>query len=312
LRFVVTVPVRLARAGGVLLVGVSIGSLLGCANPRPVEVEDSYSSGRITVVTARAAAPVVTREAESFQALYPQARIDVRLDTSREAVEALYAAQTDAAAITRELLPDERRAAVQGRLALDGYRFAREGLVIVVNPDQTVDNLALDELRSIYGGELKDWGQFGGKAGAIVPVVQPPDADITEFFDDAVMQGGPMLAPAVREVSDSAVVDYVSRNPAAVGYVSLRWAQKGAKALRIAAMRGLPYTRPDPEAVYHDAYPLTRYYNLYVRADGSRLADGFVTFVTSRPGQKLVADQGLVPVTVPVRFVRRSPMRALH
>ena len=72
------------------------------------------------------------------------------------------------------------------------------------------------------------------------------------------------------------------------------------------------YLLPDPEAVYKGSYPLTRFFNLYVRSKGRRLANGFITFVTSRDGQALVHDSGLVPTSVPVRFVRRSPMLSTH
>ena len=42
------------------------------------------------------------------------------------------------------------------------------------------------------------------------------------------------------------------------------------------------------------------------------LAKGFVTFITSRDGQKIVHQAGRVPTTVPVRFVRRSPLLGTH
>jgi ABC-type phosphate transport system substrate-binding protein len=80
----------------------------------------------------------------------------------------------------------------------------------------------------------------------------------------------------------------------------------------VASLEGLPYWGPDLEAIHEREYPLTRSLNLYVRSVGHPLAKGFVTFVTSRDGQKIVHQAGLVPTTVPVRFVRRSPMIGTH
>jgi phosphate transport system substrate-binding protein len=252
------------------------------------------------------------REREAFVRLYPDADVRLVHGTSREAVRRLFAAEADLAVITRELEPEERGAAVRGRLELEGYRFARDALVVVVQPANPVENLALDDLRRIYSGRLARWSDLGGAATRIEPIIQPPQSDITEFFVQRVMDGQPITAPAVYEASDSAVVAGVARRPAAIGFVSLAWADRGAKALRLSSLSGLPYWKPDLEAVYQGDYPLTRFLNLYARPSGPRLANGFITFVTSQDGQKIVYEAGLVPTSVPVRFVRRSPMQSTH
>ena len=59
-------------------------------------------------------------------------------------------------------------------------------------------------------------------------------------------------------------------------------------------------------------YPRTLYFNLFIRTRGARLAGGFVTFVTSQPGQQLVLASGRVPTAVPLRFVHRSAMLGSH
>jgi ABC-type phosphate transport system substrate-binding protein len=122
----------------------------------------------------------------------------------------------------------------------------------------------------------------------------------------------PIEARVLTEVSDSAVVERVTRTPDGIGYVTLAWAMRGARALRLSTMAGLPYWAPDAEAVYRGQYPLTRFFNFYVRPSGRKLANGVITFVTSRDGQALVKEAGLVPTAVPVRFVRRSPMLGSH
>jgi phosphate transport system substrate-binding protein len=275
-------------------------------------VEDSLTSGRITIVCAPEAYRLVERERAAFQTLYPRAKIGIRLGSSREAVAALFAASADIAVITRELEPEERRAAVQGKLALDGFRFARGGVLAVIHPSNPVENLAIDDLRRIYRNEVTRWSQLGGPSLAIVPVIQPVESDITEFFSQAVMGLEPIRARVVYEESDSAVAARVASEPGAIGYVSLGVPLEGVQALRLASLTGLPYWKPDLEAIYRGDYPLTRFFSMYVRATGPKLANGFITFATSFEGQKLVRDFGLVPTEVPVRFVRRSPMLSTH
>jgi phosphate transport system substrate-binding protein len=227
-------------------------------------------------------------------------------------VAALFGARADVAVITRDLVPEEREAAVRGGLDVEGYRFARDAAVLVVNTENPVDNLTLDDVRRIYRGDIHRWSELGGKPVDVQPVVQPPDADLTEFFVEEVLGGEGVRARSVRATSDSDVVRSVRERPGAVGYVSVSHAAMGARAVRLAALKGLPYYPADLEMIHAGKYPVTRFYNLYVRARGPALADGFVTFITSLDGQRLVREAGLVPTTVPVRFVRRSPMLSTH
>lgn len=275
-------------------------------------MEDSLTSGRISIVCAPEARDLVVRERDAFQALYPQANIEVRVGTSRDAVSALFAARCEAGVITRELNPEERAAAVRGGLELEGYRFARDALVAVVHPSNPVENISLPKLQGIYAGEVREWSQLGGTRQGIHPVVQPMESDVTAFFIEEVMKGAAIGARVLTGDSDSAVVARVAQDPQAVGYVTLAWAERGARPLRVSPLTGLAYTRPDAETVYRGKYPLSRLFNYYVRTSGSLLANGFITFITSTSGQKIVQEAGFVPTSVPVRFVRRSPMLKSH
>ena len=254
---------------------------------------------------------MTARERGAFLALYPLAEVELQAGTSRDAMSALLGARCDLAVITRELEPEERRAAVQGGIELEGYRFARDAVVMVVHPSNPLENVAIEDVRRIYRGEVTRWSDLGGTNTMVRPVFQGPRSDISEFFLQQIMGGEPVTARVEYAGSDSEAAAQVRGDPGAIAYVSLAAAREG-KTLRLAPLTGLPYWKPDLEAVYKGAYPLTRFFNLYVRSRGPRLASGFVTFITSYEGQKLVRESGLVPTTVPVRFVRRSPMLSAH
>jgi phosphate transport system substrate-binding protein len=270
------------------------------------------TTGRISVVCASEAAPVIEKERSAFVDLYPQASLGVTRGRSSEGVRALFAAECDLAVLSRELTPEERGAAVRGRLELEGYRFAKDAVVVIVHPSCPVENLALDVLKGIYEGRIVNWSELGAPAGAIVPVFPSPESDLGDFFVERVMQGEPVRAHVLVATGDSAVVATVASRPGAIGFVSLAWADRGAKTLRLSSLTGLPYWKPDLEAVYEGDYPLSRTLAFYLRASGPRLAHGFVTYVTSLDGQQIVHESGLVPTSVPVRFVRRSPLRGAH
>jgi phosphate transport system substrate-binding protein len=275
-------------------------------------VEDSETSGRIKVVCAPELRAVMDTEAVAFRRLYPQAGIDMISGGSREAVTTLMNQTTDLAIVARELEPEERSVVVKGGMEIEGYRFAKDALCVIVHPSNPLVSLSVEDLRRIYGGTALQWADVRGRGGAIVPVIPPPAGDLMASFVQRVMGGEAPSAPAARAPSDSAVADLVRANRDAIGFVASHDAGEGVKVLRMSAVTGLPDWKPDAERVYRGDYPITRSMNLYVRSTGPKLANGLITFVLSRDGQELVHEAGLVPTAVPVRFVRRSPMLGSH
>ncbi|TMQ71271.1 MAG: hypothetical protein E6K80_06090 [Candidatus Eisenbacteria bacterium] len=275
-------------------------------------VEDSLTSGRITIASAPEARTIVDREGQAFQKLYPQGEFRVQARSSSEAIRELFAAECDLAAISRELEPEERAAASRGGLELEGYRFAKDAVVVIANPGNSVENLALDDLKRIYLGTLRNWSDLGGSSRPIEPVFPDPKSDLAEFFVQRVMGGEQVQAKVALVDDDSTAVAEVRARPGGIGFVSLAWAERGAKTLRVSSLNGLPYWKPDLEAVYQGDYPLTRALSFYVRTNGPRVAHGLITYATSRDGQEIVHEAGLVPTSVPVRFVRRSPLKGAH
>src|SRR5262245_54008996 len=302
---------RSARNASIWL--LLVAGIHGCSSKSsPKPVEDSLTSGRISITCAAEARAILDREQEAFGRLYPETAFHVTTRNSGDAIRALFAAECDLAVISRELEPEERSAAVRGGLELEGYRFAKDALVLIANPKNPVENVALDDLKRIYLGKITRWSELGGPARTIEPVFPDPKADVAEFFVQQVMNGEPVQAHVAVVDNDSAAVAEVMARPGAIGFVSLAWAERGAKTLRVSSLTGLPYWKPDLEAVYQGDYPLTRSLSLYVRTNGPRAAHGFITFVTSRDGQQIVHEGGLVPTSVPVRFVRRSPLKGAH
>jgi phosphate transport system substrate-binding protein len=296
-----------------LLLACALLGLAGCAPDRsPRSAEDSETSGRIRIVCSPELRVVMDREVDAFRKLYPDAGFDIVTGDSREGVAALMSQTADLVAAARELEPEERDVRVAGGMEIEGYRVAKDAVCVIVHPDNPLVSLSLDDLRRVYLGEVTDWSGLRAAGGRIVPVIPPPAGDLMTAFVQRVMGGQAPVAPALRAESDSAVTRLVGASRGAIGFVSAVHAGDRVKVLRLSALTGLPDWKPDAERVYDGDYPFSRVVNLFVRVRGHKLANGLVTFVSSRDGQQLLHEAGFVPTAVPVRFVRRSPMLGTH
>lgn len=252
------------------------------------------------------------REVKAFRELYPGTEVEMTSGGSREGVAALMSQTADLVVAARELEPEERSVVVKGGMEIEGYRFAKDAICVVVHPSNPLVSISLEDVRRIYNGEARAWSDVRSRGGAIVPVIPPPAGDLMTSFVQRVMGGETPKAPALRADTDSGVTRIVRGNPAAIGFVSAIHAGDGVKSLRLSSLTGLPDWKPDAERVYKGDYPLSRMLNLYVRSSGPKLANGLITFISTRDGQRIVHEAGFVPTTVPVRFVRRSPLLGTH
>lgn len=303
----------LSRAG--LVSVLALVALPGCTtrSSSTSGVEDSQTSGRIRVVAGPELVALMRREADMFASTYPQSRFDVAEAPSPRAVAALFDASADLVALPRELAPDERAAAVRGGLELEGYLVGRSALVAVVHEANPVQNVSRFELRAMLTGGLTRWSAIGGQDSRIVPILPALDGETALTVAHQLLDSASISVPARVVHDDSAVVAAVQRERDAIGFVDASAVPpEGVRALRIAALDGLTYVRPDAESIHDGRYPLTRSIHLYMRTAGPKLSGGLITFVTSHDGQRLLHEAGFVPTAIPVRFVRRSPMQSSH
>lgn len=109
------------------------------------------------------------------------------------------------------------------------------------------------------------------------------------------------------------MIEYVTSHPNSIGMVSVGWMgeyKDKAKIMELCdpdapdslEIRG-QFFSPHQAHIYRGYYPLTSDVYIYSRADMYNVAAGFITFITSVPGQKIVLSNGLVPATMPVRLV---------
>lgn len=121
--------------------------------------------------------------------------------------------------------------APQGYAAVIG----EEDLAVVVNPENALERISLEDLRSIYQGALFEWENG---AGEIEAWSYPPGADSLRQFEAAVMQNTPVNRRAAGIVPDpSAMVETVASSPAAIGFLPKRWLSDEVKTLTV---EGLP------------------------------------------------------------------------
>ena len=108
------------------------------------------SSGQIAVGGSSSVSPVMEKLIEAYEAVNPNAQIELQTSDSTSGMTGAMDGTFAIGMASRELHEDEA-----GQLTAQA--IAMDGIAVIVNPANTVDNLTMDQIRSIYVGETTDW-----------------------------------------------------------------------------------------------------------------------------------------------------------
>ena len=90
---------------------------------------------------------------EAYKSVNPNASIDLQTSDSTSGMTGAMDGTFDIGMASRELKDEE---AAQ----LTGTVIALDGIAVVVNPANTIDDLSMDQIKSIYVGDITDWGDL--------------------------------------------------------------------------------------------------------------------------------------------------------
>ncbi len=167
---------------------------------------------------------------------------------------------------------------------------ARDGLALVVNPQNGLPGVTLDQLQNLFRGRMESWETLGGLPGAPVLISREDASGDARFFQSRVMGDLPVALTAIVAPNTEAVLQFVDERPLGIGYLST--ARLDAR-VRPLAIEGVA---PSTETLEARVYPLTRDIELVLMGDPEGAVRDFVQWVLSPEGQAVTSLQGWVAV----------------
>ncbi|MBS4023399.1 MAG: PstS family phosphate ABC transporter substrate-binding protein [Dethiobacter sp.] len=242
---------------------------------------------------------VVQALVEGFADVNEKAEFSVTGGGSGTGIAALINKQTDIANSSRPMSDAEVQQAKANGVEPVPIVFAFDGLAVLVNAGNPVENLTVEQVGKIYAGEIKNWSEVGGEDKPISLYGRQSNSGTYVFFRDTVVKGDysadMQMMPGTSQIVEGVRQDVTGIGYAAIGYVK---GASGIKAVNIAEKAGQPYISPlDDEKVFSGIYPLTRPLFQYLNGKPSGALKQFIEFELSDEGQAIVVKQGFLPVT---------------
>lgn len=181
------------------------------------------------------------------------------------------------------------RALNDGEKTMRYVEIARDGLVVIVNPNNPVKDLSLKKVRDIYSASVTEWNQLGGSKSKIHVITREEGSGTRSAFSELVMGKTEITPKAIVQDSNGAVKQLVADDPDAIGFISLGLVDKTVKPIKL---DGIAATR---ESILDGSYSLSRPFLFITKDEPTGQTKKFLDFVLSLEGQKILSNEGLIP-----------------
>jgi phosphate transport system substrate-binding protein len=306
-----------------LLAGASACSVLVACGNRP----EAGSTGQAGPAAAKNAIQnkgsdtmvnLAQAWAEEYHKVNPAVAIEVSGGGSGVGIAALMKGAVDIANASRNMKPQEIEDAKRntGKTPKE-HIVAYDALAVYVHKDNPLKQVSIEQLAQVFGegGKVTRWSELGVtipgvKDDTIVRVSRQSSSGTYEFFREHVLANKD-FKPGSRDLNGSKeVVELVGGTLTAIGYSGMGYATPAVKMLPLAPTKGAPAVAPTVATTISKAYPLARSLQLYTLGEPAGAVKGYIEWILTDAGQKIVEQTGYVPVPAEKRTAPGAPASA--
>ncbi|MDH6366521.1 MULTISPECIES: phosphate ABC transporter substrate-binding protein [unclassified Breznakia] len=257
--------------------GVCCLLLVGCSTNQKTTKKTELLVGGSTSIQ-----PLMEKLAEDYMK-QNEMKVSVQGGGSSMGVKGANEGVLDIGMVSRELKDDEKE-------ELDEQVIALDGIVVIVNQANTIQNITLEQLHEIYTGKITNWKQLGGKDAIISVVSREEGSGTRDGFESIVgFESSELIQNADIQNATGGVISTVSTNNNAIGFISMGSVSDQVDVLRVNDIT------PSVETITNGSYVLQRPLILVTKKENHD-AQEFYDFIFSKTGKEVIEKLHYIPV----------------
>ena len=264
-------------------------SLAACGSDSNSNIDNSDNNdsaavtGTVSTDGSTSMEKVIGALGESFMAANEGVEFTYNPTGSGAGITAAQEGRCDIGLSSRALKDEEKAGGLKETV------LAYDGIAIIVNPENPVNDLTLDQIAKLYTGEITNWKDVGGNDAEVVLIGREAASGTRDGFES--ITGTKDKCQYRQELTSTGdVITAVSQNPDAIGYASLASIKDSVKALNVDGVT------PSEATVKDGSYKVQRPFVL-VTVEGKELtpvAQKFFDYITSPDAAAIIAKAGAV------------------
>lgn len=276
-----------------LSLAMALGLMTGCGSSNNGDATSSQDqsgtsqtqtqlTGTVNTDGSTSMESVVKALGEAFMEMNPEVTVNYSGTGSGTGIQSAIDGTCDLGLSSRALKDEEKtNGAVENIVALDG-------VAVVINPANGVEDLSVEQIAQIFTGEITNWSELGGTDGEIAVFGREAGSGTRGAFEEIVGVDNCKYTNEYSSTGD--VIGNVASNPNAIGYASLSAVDDTVKVVKVNGVA------PSEDTVKDGTYEIQRPF-VMVTKDGAELseaAQAFLEFAMSEDAADIIAVAGAV------------------
>jgi phosphate transport system substrate-binding protein len=292
--------------------------LVSCDSMGKRATDETPTRGKIRISADESFQPIIESEIFTFTHLYDGASITALFKPEYDVINDFMNDSVKVIVTSKKLTDYQIQYLRDTQIIARTTTFAYDALALITNKENTDSLMRYNTVRDIFLGKVTNWNQVNPKSklGQIRVIFDNNKSGNVRYFKelfDIDSLGKNFYAVN----SNPEVIDFVSRNPDALGIVSVNWisdkddstVQSFLDKVNVLAISHQfiedgSFFRPHQGFIYDKSYPFVREIYLISRETFAGLGSGFINWLCAEQGQRIVLKSGLVPATMPIRLVQ--------
>lgn len=264
------------------------------------KLRDTPDRGRINVSADESFKPIVDELVQVYEANHPGTEIIVRYKPEAECLKDMVVDSIRLIIATRGFSESEKKFIVDSfRISPKKMVIARDAVAVIVSPQAEDSLFTMNELKEILTGKFKK---------DLIPVFDGVQATSTvRYIVDSVLENEPLTPNAVAARTSEGVIDFVAKNPRAVGFIGVSWIGNPEDVQQISFLQKVKmvqlestdlkgkYILPVQANIYLRRYPMVRDLVYILKENYRGLGKGFADFMSGEIGQLIFRRAYLMP-----------------
>ena len=138
--------------------------LVSCQNKVKDKFTDTYTSGTIKIAVDENFQPIIQEEIDVFEAMNPKASIKPQYTNEVDAMNLFLKDSVRVVIATRPLSDKEMKFFKSKTFYPHSYKFATDGIALIVNNHNTDSLITIGQIRKILLGQVTNWNEIYPKS----------------------------------------------------------------------------------------------------------------------------------------------------
>lgn len=317
--FVSTIFIKMNSIKKIFSYLLIITLLYSCKFMKRDPYTDTPTTGRIKIVVDESFKPIIDAELMVFEGLYSYAEITPLYLPEKEAMQLLLNDSIHLVIAARGLTEYEKEYFKQHSLYPTEVEIAKDAIALIINKENNDTLMTMDQLKKIITGKITRWRQINPstKLGNIQVVFDNKNSSTVRFAVDSICKNEKISEYLNALDLNTDVIDYIGKHPNSLGLIGVSWISDREDSTMLSFLKKVNVIslsmekeatlensfKPYQAYIYKGWYPLTRMIYAISTDPQGGLPSGFLSFLASDKGQRIILKSGILPAIVPTRVV---------